>query len=100
MRQEVDAALIVGADPLEYLSPETAAILTRRPTVVLAPTLNTTAKTATVFFPTATYGVSAPGTMFRVDRIPVRARQVVESPLPTDAEVLERLLSKLRTLQR
>jgi formylmethanofuran dehydrogenase subunit B len=99
-RQEVDAALVVGADPLEYLSPETAAILKRLPTVVLAPRLNTTAKAATVFFPTATYGVSAPGMMFRVDRIPIRARQVVESPLPTDAEILERLLSKLRTLQR
>jgi formylmethanofuran dehydrogenase subunit B len=99
-RQEVDATLVVGADPLDYLTPATAAILTRLPTVVLAPRLNTTAKAATVFFPTATHGVSAPGTMFRMDRIPVRARQVVESLLPTDADVLERLLSRLLTLRR
>ncbi len=97
-RQEVDAVLVAGADPLEYLTPETAAILKRLPTVVLAPRLHTTAKAATVFFPTATYGISAPGTMFRVDRIPVRTKQVLTSTLPTDAEVLRRLLSRLRML--
>jgi len=95
-RQEVDAVLVVGADPLEYLDAPSAAILERLPTIVLAPRLNSTAKKATVFFPTATYGVSAPGTMFRVDRIPVWTRQMVESPLPTDAAVLGRLLSRLR----
>jgi formylmethanofuran dehydrogenase subunit B len=99
-RGEVDAVLVVGADPVEYLTRETAVILERLPTVVLAPSLNSTAKAATVFFPTATYGVSAPGTMFRVDRIPVRAKQVVESLLPTDAVVLERLLSRVRSLRR
>jgi len=98
-RQEVDAVLVVGADPLDYLTPETAAILKRLPTVVLAPRLHTTAKAATVFFPTATYGISAPGTMFRVDRIPLRTRQVLQSALPTDAEVLGRLLSRLRMLR-
>lgn len=98
-REEVDAVLVVGADPLEYLPPRPATILERLPTVVLAPRLNSTAKKATVFFPTATYGVSAPGTMFRVDRVPVRARQVLESPLPTDAAILGRLLSRLRALQ-
>ncbi len=98
-REEVDAVLVVGADPLEYLPSRPVAILKRLPTVVLGPRLNSTAKNATVFFPTATYGVSAPGTMFRVDRIPVRARQVLESPLPTDAAILGRLLSRLRALQ-
>lgn len=95
-RQEVDAGLVVGADPLEYLDAPSAEILERLPTIVLGPRLNSTAKKATVFFPTATYGVSAPGTMFRVDRIPIRTRQVVESPLPTDAAVLGRLLLRLR----
>jgi formylmethanofuran dehydrogenase subunit B len=98
-RQEVDAVLVVGADPLEYLTPATAAILKRLPTVVLAPRLHTTAKAATVFFPTATYGISAPGIMFRMDRIPVRTKQVLQSTLPADAEVLGRLLSRLRALR-
>lgn len=99
-RQEVDAVLVVGADPLEYLDAPSAAILERLPTIVLAPRLNSTARKAAVLFPTATYGVSAPGTMFRVDRIPIRTRQVVESPLPTDAEVLGRLLLRLRAPRR
>lgn len=100
VRQEVDAVLVVGADPVEYLAPEAAAMIKRLPTVVLAPRLNSTARSATVFFPTATYGVSAPGTMFRMDRIPLRVKQLVESPLPTDAAVLERLLARLQVLHR
>lgn len=99
-RQEVDAVLVVGADPVEYLPPYLAAMLERLPTVVLAPRLNRTARQATVFFPTAVYGISAPGTMFRVDRIPVRTRQVLESPLPTDAAILRRLLSRIQALHR
>lgn len=99
-RQEVDAVLVVGADPVEYLPPRLAAMIERLPSVVLGPRLNRTARQATVYFPTATYGVSAPGTMFRVDRIPVRTRQVLESPLPTDAAVLRRLLSRIQALDR
>lgn len=99
-RQEVDAVLVVGADPVEYLPPRPAAMLERLPTVVLGPRLNRTARQATVFFPTAVYGISAPGTMFRVDRIPVRTRQVLESPLPTDAAVLRLLLSRVQALDR
>jgi len=83
-----------------YLPPHLAVMLERLPTVVLAPRLNRAARQATVFFPTAVYGISAPGTMFRVDRIPLRTRQVLESPLPTDAAVLRRLLSRIQALDR
>jgi formylmethanofuran dehydrogenase subunit B len=95
-RGEVDAALVVGADPLTYLPPRAAAALRGLSTIVLAPRLHATAKIATVFFPTATYGIAAKGTMFRIDRIPLRVRQIVNSPLPTDEAVLLQLLSRLR----
>ncbi len=94
-REEVDAALVVGADPLSYLPPQAAAVLKNIPSVVLAPRLNKSAEAATVFFPTATHGIAAKGTMFRMDRIPLRLRQIVNSPLPTDEAVLLQLLSRL-----
>lgn len=94
-RGEVDAALVVGADPLSYLTPKAAAVLRKIPTVVLAPRLHETGRAATVFFPTATHGIGAKGTMFRIDRIPLRARKVVDSPLPTDEAVLLQILSRL-----
>jgi formylmethanofuran dehydrogenase subunit B len=94
-RAEVDAALVVGADPVSYLPPKAIAVLRNLPTVVLAPRINESAKAATVFFPTATYGIGARGTMFRMDRIPLRVRQVVDSPLPTDESVLLQILSRL-----
>ena len=97
-RKEVDAALVVGADPLSYLPPKAATVLKDLPTVVLAPRLNATARAATVFFPTATYGISAKGTMFRIDRIPLRVRQVVDPTLPTDEAVLLELLRHLHDL--
>jgi len=54
-----------------------------------------TAQIATVFFATATYGIGAKGTMFRIDRISLRARQIVNLPLTTDEAVLLQLLSRL-----
>ena len=98
-RGDVDAALVVGADPFSYLPAQAIAVLKNLPTVVLAPRLNESAKAATVFFPTATYGIGAKGTMFRMDRIPLRVRQVVDSSLPTDEAVLLQLLSRLHDRQ-
>ena len=56
---------------------------------------NLTSQIARVFLPTASYGLDAPGTAYRMDSIPIRMRAVLPRRRPTDEEVLNRILEAL-----
>jgi formylmethanofuran dehydrogenase subunit B len=48
-----------------------------------------------VVLPTAIYGVSAAGTAYRMDNVPLPLKKVVDSPQPTDEEVLSEIIARL-----
>jgi formylmethanofuran dehydrogenase subunit B len=56
-----------------------------------------TTKMATIIIPTDQAGISAPGLAYRMDHIPIPVKKVVDSPYPSDKEVLERILEKVRS---
>jgi formylmethanofuran dehydrogenase subunit B len=41
-----------------------------------------------VAFTTATYGINVPGTVYRMDDVPITLRPAFESPYPSDQEIL------------
>jgi formylmethanofuran dehydrogenase subunit B len=41
-------------------------------------------------------GISAPGTVYRMDEIPIPLRPILDSPYPTDEEVIRRIHEKVR----
>jgi formylmethanofuran dehydrogenase subunit B len=91
-RNEVDACLLVGSEPVVDLSPAARRALDRLPTIALdfpnvAPSI-----AATVQITTAIYGIHAPGTVYRMDEVPIPMRRLVPSDFPTDEDVLGRLL--------
>lgn len=90
-RGEVDAALIVGADPGATMPRDVADHLTRIPTIVLDHRVTKTSRLARVHITTATTGISAPGTAYRMDRVPLVLRPPLKSPYPTDEEVVRRI---------
>jgi formylmethanofuran dehydrogenase subunit B len=94
-RQEADAALIIASDPIAHFPRRAADHLTRIPTIVLDPEMNLTAREARVVLPTAVYGVSAVGTAYRMDNVPLPLKKVVDSPQPTDEEVLSEIIARL-----
>ena len=53
------------------------------------PKLSETAKVATVAFTTATYGINVPGTVYRMDDVPIPLRPAFESPYWSDYDVLK-----------
>jgi formylmethanofuran dehydrogenase subunit B len=55
---------------------------------------------ATVAFTTATYGINTGGTVYRMDDVPIPLRPAFESPYPSDQEVLSRLETRIREMQR
>jgi formylmethanofuran dehydrogenase subunit B len=91
VRGDNDAALIVGADPGATMPQPGIDHLARIPTIVLDPKVTHTSRLARVHITTAATGVSAPGTVYRMDEVPLPLRPALKSPYPTDEEVLRRI---------
>jgi formylmethanofuran dehydrogenase subunit B len=98
-RGEVDAALVVASDPAAHLPRSATRRLAQIPTIVLDAHPSETTKVARVAFMTATAGISAAGTVYRMDNVPLRLRQFLPSPYPNDEEVLGQLLARVRRLR-
>ena len=95
IRGDVDAALILGADPGATMPQPAIDHLARIPTIVLDPKVTHTSRLARVHITTAVTGVSASGTVYRMDEIPLPLRPALKSPYPTDEEVVRRIYSAL-----
>ncbi len=91
LRGDNDAALILGADPGATMPQPAIDHLARIPTIVLDPKVTHTSRLARVHITTAATGISAPGTVYRMDEIPLPLRPALLSPYPTDEEVVRRI---------
>jgi formylmethanofuran dehydrogenase subunit B len=98
-RGEADAALIIASDPMSNFSQPAREHLAKIPSVVLDPKLSDTARTATVAFTTATYGINTPGTVYRMDDVPIPLRPAFESPYKSDYEILKEIERRIRAKQ-
>jgi formylmethanofuran dehydrogenase subunit B len=96
-RQEADAALIIASDPVAHFPRRAARWLSQIPTIVLDYERSLTAREAKVALPTAIYGVSAAGTAYRMDNVPLPLKKVVDSPQPTDEQVLDWIIERVKT---
>ncbi len=92
VRGDVDAALVLGADPGATMPQPAIDHLARIPTIVLDPKVTHTSRLARVHITTAVTGISAPGTVYRMDEVPLPLRPALKSPYPTDEEVLRRII--------
>ena len=90
-RGDSDAALIIGADPAATLPRPAVDHLTRIPTAVLDPKLTRTSRLARVHITTAVTGISASGSVCRMDNVLLPLRPPLRSPYPTDEEVIRRI---------
>jgi formylmethanofuran dehydrogenase subunit B len=98
-RGEADAAFIIAADPMSNFSQPARDHLAKIDLVVLDPKLSETAKVATVAFTTSTYGINTPGTVYRMDDVPIPLRPAFDSPFKSDFEILTALEKRIREKQ-
>jgi formylmethanofuran dehydrogenase subunit B len=91
VRGDVDATLVLGADPGATMPQPAIDHLKRTPTIVLDPKVTHTSRLARVHITTAATGISAPGTVYRMDEIPLPLRPPLKSPYPTDEDVMRRI---------
>jgi formylmethanofuran dehydrogenase subunit B len=91
VRGDNDACLVLGADPGATMPQPAIDHLARIPTIVLDPKVTHTSRLARVHITTAATGISAGGTAYRMDEIPLPLRPALKSPYPTDEEVVRRI---------
>lgn len=87
-RREADAALIVASDPMGNFPQAARDHLASIPYIALDPKQTETTRRAAVAFHVATYGINVPGTVYRMDDVPIPLRPAFDSPLPSDLEIL------------
>ncbi len=95
-RGECDAALIIAADPLANFPAGASKHLMNIPTIVMDPKVNLTSLIAEVVIPTTFAGIECEGTAYRMDGVPIRLKKIVEPKHPSDKEVLEKIIRRLK----
>jgi formylmethanofuran dehydrogenase subunit B len=95
VRGEVDAALVVGHGQWAPLPQPALDHLARIPTVVLDSRVRALSRTARVHISVGVPGISVGGMVYRMDKVPLPVRAAVESPFPSEEDVLDRILAEV-----
>lgn len=91
----VDAALIIGSDPLSSLPRSISKNLLEIPVISLDPCETLTSKNAKVYINTAISGVESGGSAVRMDGIKVNFDPIVETRHASDEIVLKKIMEAL-----
>ncbi len=98
-RGEADAAMIVASDPMSNFSQPAREHLASIPYVAFDPKETPTTRSAAVAFTVATYGINVPGTVYRMDDVPIPLRPAFDSPHPSDYDILTGMERRVRELK-
>lgn len=100
-RDEADAALVVASDPVSNFPREAVHNLLKHPLIAVDPAVSPTTLMADVVFPCAFVGIEAEGTAYRMDRVPLPMKKVVEPPSTclSDEEILQRILRQVKHIK-
>lgn len=93
--KRVDAALIIGSDPLSSLPGSIAANLKEIPTIVIDPCKTFTSQIANVTIPAAVTGVECDGEAIRMDGVKVELTQMRKSDKMADADIIEKIMEAI-----
>ena len=93
--EEVDAALIVGADPFSSFPKAKAKELCDMPVISIDPFETPTTFNSSVVFPAAITGVEAEGIAYRMDGLPLKLDKILDCEYPSDKQILERIYRAL-----
>ncbi len=101
LRKESDAALVVASDPMATLPKEAVKHLVNKPLIVIDPHMNATSLMADVVFPSAFVGIEVEGTAYRMDRVPLPLKKVVDPPegILGDEEILKKILEEIKLIK-
>ncbi len=101
LRDELDASLVIAADPGSNFPKNAVKNMVKHPLIVIDPHLNATAMLGDIVFPAAFVGIEVDGTAYRMDHVPLPLHKVVEPPegVLSDEEILKRILEEVRIIK-
>ena len=97
-RGEADAFLAVASDPVAGFPKSAVQQLAKIPLIVIDPHLNASSLIADVVFPSTLVGIETEGTAYRMDRVPLPLKKVMEAPprVFSDEDILQRILQEVK----
>lgn len=101
-RGESDAGLVIASDPVATFPKKAVQNLVDKPLIVIDPHVSATSLMADVIIPSASIGIEAEGTAYRMDGVPLPMKKLVDPPrnrLP-DAEIIKKINRKVHELRR
>ena len=100
-RGDVDATLVISADPGAHFPKAAVQNLMKHPLITINPDMNAISRLGDVVFPTQWCGIEYEGTAYRMDHVPIMLRKVVEPPpgVPNDEELLKKILAEVRAIK-
>lgn len=93
--EEIDTALIIGADPFSSFSMEKAKKLRDIPIILIDPFESITTQFSTIALPSAITGIEAEEIAYRMDGLPLKLQKIIDCEYPTDNEILEEIYKRL-----
>ena len=101
LRDELDASLVIAADPGANFPKRAVQNMVKHPLIVIDPHMNATAMLGDIVFPAAFVGIEVEGTAYRMDHVPIPLHKVVEPPegVLSDEEILKRILEEVRIIK-
>jgi len=99
-RNEVDCCLVVSTDIGAHFPRTSIERLSKINTIVLDPYVSLTTPFAKIQMPGSIVGIDAEGTAYRMDGIPIHVKKIIDSSVPSDTEILQRILSEVRRIKK
>ncbi|RLE54908.1 MAG: formylmethanofuran dehydrogenase subunit B [Candidatus Methanomethylicota archaeon] len=98
---DVDAALIVASDPVAHFPAQAVKNLTKIPVITIDPKWNLTSLISQIVIPAAIVGVECEGSAYRMDKVPLRLKKLVDPPpgVPSDEEIMKMLIREIKKLK-
>jgi formylmethanofuran dehydrogenase subunit B len=100
-RGESDAFLAVASDPVGGFPKSAVQQLVNHPLIVVDAHFSASSLVADVVFPSAVVGIEVEGTAYRMDRVPLPLKKVVQAPFGvlSDEEILIKILDEVRRIK-
>ncbi len=101
LRDELDASLVIAADPGANFPKHAIQNMVKHPLIVIDPHMNATAMLGDIVFPSAFVGIEVEGTAYRMDHVPLPLKKVVEPPkgVLSDEEILKKILTQVKVIK-
>jgi formylmethanofuran dehydrogenase subunit B len=101
-RDQADAGLVIASDPVSNFPKKAVENLVKHPLIAIDPVISPTTLMADVVFPTSFVGIETEGTAYRMDRVPLPMKKLVDPPetCHSDKEILTQILEQVRLIKR